>query len=467
MNRSRAKCFGAVFLGAAACLAAGSPAPAPVTFTPETGRCLACHVREAPTAPSPEGPEIDIRDFALSPHARLGCRPCHPGIDPAAHPEAAAAGPATLPCRDCHTRGQLAGKPIHGFLVEQATAPPCTECHAPHRMRRVADWKPPVSATMYCLTCHQRQLEVSFDGKQAFRLTIVEVARGRSVHLQHQCSDCHEKHSKLDHPLRQSDERAVGGRTFSARCASCHPEEARLFAGGLHFRLLEKGHPEAPACTDCHGFHEIEAVAQYRVLTGQPCRRCHEEVFAQFRESHHARTGTGYHLDLPLCSSCHRAHDLAFESLAANVNEACLGCHDDAEFLHRTWLPKPEIHFTSVSCPACHAPSLAGSMTVAIIDTRTGKRVARAAAGAIVGKAYATLLAENAACSTDLALWSDLILEMNRRAAQGRPVYTFRIEAPDGGMAHRMGGREEACRECARCHRQCLELIDRSWRFPH
>lgn len=441
-------------------LSGGSRAAAP-----DDGRCRSCHVMARPDGPSPEGPAVDGGQFARSPHAKGGCRSCHPGLDPKTHPASPAAPDAevTVPCRDCHDDQQLSARPVHGLLLRNRKSQDCTECHLPHRMQFVADWKPAVPVSMYCLTCHQRQLTVALGGERLAVLTINRVARGERIHLDHACPDCHDEYSKLDHPLASTAERQARRLKLAAACRGCHEEQARLFAGGLHARMTELGNPAAPDCTDCHGFHAVESVEAYRVLTGEPCRRCHEEVFREFQGSRHAGVEIEGHLLTPPCSSCHRVHDLEYGSAPAELNAACLSCHRDAAARHRAWLPAATTHFEVVACPACHAPAPSGAVAVSVVDTLTGKPVPSATLRQQLGRAYGALAARAGGEAADLEAWSGMIWEMNRREP-GRKRYVLRLQAPEGRAAHRLGGRAEACRQCERCHVQCLETVERS--FP-
>jgi len=452
----------------AAILLAAAPAAAAEAPAPGAGdeACLACHGDKSGAAPP-----VDPAAYALSPHTAAGCRGCHRRLDPAAHPpgDAATAGGGqgeAAPCEACHDEAALSAKAIHGALVRRTRRPACTECHAPHRMRAVRDWKPRVGVSVYCLTCHQQTLEVSLLDGQTLELTIGDAALGASVHLQHDCPDCHADFSKVDHPLRAFTTREKYSLDAGTLCRPCHEEQYRLAERDLHHRLLSLGLLAAPGCPDCHGFHGVEGRLALETLTGTPCRRCHEEVFAAYAQSRHAGAAApGGHPEAPLCPSCHRVHDMDYASFVTAVNETCRGCHEDAVASHRDWLPRTERHFAAVACPACHSPAPQGSLTVTIIDARTGRPLGPQQVRALVGDTWSAMLDAGETIAPDLAAWGDLVAELNRREGLGRNPYALRIDAAEGTSAHRIGDAADACRSCERCHEACLEISRKAF-FP-
>jgi hypothetical protein len=152
-----------------------SALPAAERFSERDEACLHCHTDpglvEGPGSEEPLPPGIDRGEYAASPHRALGCGACHGEVSAETHPgrestadRETSAARWSRTCRSCHGEGQINEKSIHGYLLTQASSPPCFSCHAPHRVKDVRDWKIRVPTSLYCLTCHQQELSVSLDG---------------------------------------------------------------------------------------------------------------------------------------------------------------------------------------------------------------------------------------------------------------------------------------------------------------
>jgi predicted CXXCH cytochrome family protein len=375
---------------------------------------------------------VDTGEWQSSPHAAVGCVACHSRVDIDSHPgEKAEPGSSWMPadwtkrCRDCH--GRLEDYTAsHQALLAQAKAPPCTECHSPHRMRHVRDWKPNLSVSVYCLTCHQKQIRISLDSGETLSLTIREAALGTSVHLDHQCTDCHEDYSRLEHPLKKIGSLQEAKAAGYGLCRNCHAEYYERFENSLHFKMARYGHPDAPLCTDCHGYHTVAPVKSFELLTGLPCRRCHDEVFRAFaRGTHRARPRVAAHSELPACCNCHRAHESAFTPVGALMNDVCLQCHERAEEKHRVWLPNVATHFGSVACTACHAPAARRDFVVRIIDTDSGQPVPLDAFGGTERPDLLALLSNADEGRRDLAFWGAMASALGEQYGRS---YHIRME---------------------------------------
>lgn len=94
--------------------------------------------------------------------------------------------------------------------------------------------------------------------------------------------------------------------------------DASVYSGSPHSAL---------GCRSCHGYHAVESKVDFEWLSGNSCRRCHEDVFAAYAASAHGQEHTIGHLETPACPDCHRSHDVTLASLDKPLMEACLGCH--------------------------------------------------------------------------------------------------------------------------------------------
>lgn len=170
--------------------------------------------------------------------------------------------------------------PMHNRLVMRDGAPRCTSCHVPHKMRPVQSWKANVQTSSYCLTCHKGELKTSLDGKATLELTILDTIQGKKVEMNHECADCHAGYSKQEHPLWGAGTRQKQVQDAVGSCRKCHSGLYQLVEGSMHYQLRKHGDPRAPGCTDCHGYHGLESKVDFEWLSGNSCRRCHEDALS-------------------------------------------------------------------------------------------------------------------------------------------------------------------------------------------
>lgn len=191
-----------------------------------------------------------------------------------------------------------------------------------------------------CAVCHE-------ESKYTHRYPQIEVGSAdidSTVHAQFACVDCHYggfddyPHDKLVHRVD---------------CAECHEEQRNEYETSEHFRARTEGNLEAPACTDCHGFHDIQDPRAQ--LGGQAaiatCSKCHADealttkfklkstVLAGYSSSYH---GEMYRLGFEgdsyaTCVSCHDNHAVKGKDdpdstiSTANIVQTCATCHEDAD----------------------------------------------------------------------------------------------------------------------------------------
>jgi len=111
-------------------------------------------------------------------------------------------------------------------------------------------------------------------------------------------------------------------------CSKCHMQEAKDYRTSIHWEEIEKSHPEAATCTDCHGIHEIRAIKDNKSLSNHQnspatCAKCHSnpeimsawyygiktDRFDTYKESFHWKAlSKGYTL-VATCADCHGNHN--------------------------------------------------------------------------------------------------------------------------------------------------------------
>lgn len=191
-----------------------------------------------------------------------------------------------------------------------------------------------------CLACHQDpSLEIAFEDGTTRSLAVDARAFAESVHgAKLRCSDCHKGFDEVPHRERRYRDAAEFRAGLREACKSCHFANYTRYLDSVHFRVLSRQGP-APSCVDCHDAHAVTAPGRPRTRISETCSACHAEASATYAQSVHGRAlegpGGG---DVPVCTDCHRSHDIANPHEAAfllRTPELCGRCHADAERMDR------------------------------------------------------------------------------------------------------------------------------------
>lgn len=462
----------ALLVLAAGALAAAAPVAA--AAEPTWRACLSCHEDSglSMTTALGERMALAVADAELSGsvHRGLECRGCHPGVRLDAHPdgrapasEAAWRAAASRACLDCHPAERLRARAQHAAVVFADQQLACVACHGSHGVKLVAAWKQSLTPSGYCLTCHARDLTLLRPDGTALSLGVDIDKLAASVHPRHECADCHTGFSTGAHPAGAGGDRNRRILAANRTCARCHADKLRQAEGSIHFTRLRSGSSGAPGCTDCHSAHEVAPRERYATLAGTPCRGCHPEIFAAYSGSMHGQARiSGEHLTAPLCSDCHRAHDVQGSARPELVRAACLGCHPTAPALHASWLPNASLHLEVVSCASCHAPRAKRVVVLRLVEEGTGRRITEREIGDLFGSDVAQALDPAGDGIDGLELWSALRrIESLRLTAAAKVDVVGRLEVARGIDAHRLADKAGAVRDCESCHRAGADAFDR------
>lgn len=430
--------------------------------------CLSCHSDEGLEKETANGETLSLHvrgeAFAISVHNWIGCAGCHADVNLEDHPAAERtisstreyAAQASQVCAQCHSDASLKDGPEHHAQVSSAGGPACAECHEAHSIGNMGQWKASVGETAYCLACHGRALSVSLENGESHSLSIDEALLRASVHLDHECTDCHIGFSKDVHEVRALASAREPSIARTEVCRQCHEEKFAQYQGSIHAALLDAGDLSAPICTDCHGSHSISPKAAYETMTGLPCRKCHETVFDAYAASVHgqARSEPG-HIEAPICADCHRAHDVSAASVGDRLKDACLGCHTGAVPAHQAWLPNAERHLEVVSCPACHAPAAQRRVDLRLYDSVAQELVSEREGAPQFADRVRSVDAKGDGLDA-IGLWK-LLRDFNREGTQRKTTLQGRLEVRTGVEAHRLSDNTKAIRDCDSCHREGAE----------
>lgn len=193
-----------------------------------------------------------------------------------------------------------------------------------------------------CLQCHGGLgFVVRRSSGRVQSLYVDGQALAHSVHKDLTCQDCHWGIDQVPHDLTQVE---------PPSCASCHAEEAELYATSAH-------QPESavdldrPSCLYCHGgnSHTIAPISTYtRKSELAICTGCHSnaalmkkhgvdpDAVKSYEDSFHGKAVRFGSTDAAICTDCHSAHHVLPKSdVGSSVHPAkspatCGKCHKGA-----------------------------------------------------------------------------------------------------------------------------------------
>jgi len=192
-----------------------------------------------------------------------------------------------------------------------------------------------------CLGCHGSDPSQTMDLASGEKLPLyVDVsAFGKSVHGENlRCADCHGDKSGYPHDSKPFQTRRDVTVASYEQCKGCHFANYTKTLDGVHFAVMAKGNRKAALCVDCHGAHDIHRPTEPRARISQTCAGCHQAINQVYLTSVHGKGLTAGNQDVPVCTDCHRAHDIADPrdgALALRTPDVCGRCHTDAKLMKR------------------------------------------------------------------------------------------------------------------------------------
>jgi len=192
-----------------------------------------------------------------------------------------------------------------------------------------------------CLGCHAADPSQAIDLPSGEKLPVyVDQAHfASSVHGEIlRCGDCHADKTGYPHDSKPFQTRRDVTVAYYEQCKTCHFANYTKTLDGVHFAVMAKGNRKAALCVDCHGAHDITRPTEPRARISRTCAACHEGVNQVYLASVHGKGLTAGNQDVPVCTDCHRAHDIADPrdgSLALRTPEICGRCHTDGKLMGR------------------------------------------------------------------------------------------------------------------------------------
>ena len=202
------------------------------------------------------------------------------------------------------------------------------------------DTDPAAEEAETCLACHSdASLTVTFGDGQSHALAVDPAHLAKSVHGGNlKCTDCHAGMDEIPHPERQFKNLADFRASFADACKSCHFDNYTQSLDGVHHAVLAGGDARAPSCADCHGAHDIAPAGKPRAAISKTCARCHADINDVYAKSVHGTSLVAGNDDVPVCTDCHRSHDIADPRTAdwlLKTPELCGKCHTNEPLMQK------------------------------------------------------------------------------------------------------------------------------------
>ncbi|MBI4518517.1 MAG: cytochrome c3 family protein [Deltaproteobacteria bacterium] len=186
-----------------------------------------------------------------------------------------------------------------------------------------------------CLNCHREQtLELTLPSGESRSLFVDSQRFAGSIHGDKlSCGDCHTDIEEFPHPERTFKNVREFALAYYESCKRCHFDNYTKSLDSVHYTFLSKGDQRAPLCVDCHGAHDVASPRLPKTRISTTCARCHEQVYQRYAESVHGKALLkGANGDVPVCTDCHRSHDIEDPRTASfrlRSPEICARCHTD------------------------------------------------------------------------------------------------------------------------------------------
>jgi predicted CXXCH cytochrome family protein len=191
-----------------------------------------------------------------------------------------------------------------------------------------------------CLSCHgEPQMATTAPDGSTVPLHIDAKTFGASVHAKLACADCHTGKSETAHDNKPFSTRRELTLAYDEQCRRCHFQNYTKTLDSVHQAAVARGDRTAPVCVDCHGSHDIQKPGQPRTRISQTCARCHQGVATAYARSVHGRALVDERsVDAPVCTDCHRSHDIGGPhqlQWELQTVEMCGKCHANEQVMKK------------------------------------------------------------------------------------------------------------------------------------
>jgi hypothetical protein len=280
--------------------------------------CLACH--GDPSADRPVSPTV----LGASIHGQAGvsCVDCHRDVATVDFPHAEKL--AAVTCATCHDQpAALYDRSVHAEARRAApatsVAASCKDCHGTHDIRPAGD---PESRTYHLnlpRTCGQCHGNADIIRRGGIKIGNVVAQFQDSIHgralakgglmVAPACTDCHGSH---DVRRKSSPESRIFRTNVPGTCGKCHEGVQHRYEDGIHGTAMRNGNTFAPVCNTCHSAHQIQRVDidSWKLQVLRECGSCHTESIKTYRDTFHGQVTSLGFVRTAACADCHGAHEI-------------------------------------------------------------------------------------------------------------------------------------------------------------
>jgi hypothetical protein len=322
-----------------------------------------------------------------------------------------------------------------------------------------------VKSDTRCLRCHSKNREKTLEDGDVLSLHVAKAEYANSVHGEIGCTSCHEALANKKHPSRDPiASRRDHSLALNQSCRNCHAENFAQYEHSIHASLVAEGNQSAPVCTDCHSAHAVESMAVYQPVTGLPCKNCHENIFDAYAQSVHggARVKGNVirdsHIQAPICSDCHQAHDITAVAASDYLQSTCLDCHEGATVAHKEWLPNAGLHMDVITCAVCHAPMAERRVNLVLFDNVTRLPVGQNESDTVFEERLRAI--DESGDGLDSVEFWKLVRANDRDGQTSNVTLRGRVEVSTGPEAHRLSVKGSAVRNCDSCHQKGSDAFE-------
>jgi hypothetical protein len=209
-----------------------------------------------------------------------------------------------------------------------------------------------------CAICHAKQSykRLVRPTGEVVNMFVDEAEIAKSIHHNRSCSDCHADVTTVPHEdYKPRPVDCIRCHFLGNPIGAPQSEVYEAFAESVHGAAVAEGKPNAPRCQDCHGTHDILPTASLQstvshLEVSNTCGKCHPKEYDDYRVSVHGVSLLDRRVaDSPACTDCHGEHNIfTRDDPRSTINptrvaEDCAHCHEAVEIVNKFGLPSNRI----------------------------------------------------------------------------------------------------------------------------
>jgi cytochrome b subunit of formate dehydrogenase len=270
-------------------------------------RCLGCHDDDTLTSDDGRSMAVHESEFSVSKHRRLDCTRCHADALTTRHPRNDLGPVPVSVCEECHEEEiALLRTGVHAVKAHMdQDAADCGKCHGNvHTLPRRPGLEAPLSPINQMQTCGQCHQDM-MEGYLHSSHAKARLVKG--LNSAPACTDCHGGH---DIKCKDNPESKTCRAKSPETCGSCHEFILTKWQNSKHGQLWQEGKEGGPLCVDCHDAHDVvdPTTIESRQRFPHECGGCHEKYNKTWHESFHGKATDIGRRSAAMCSDCHTPH---------------------------------------------------------------------------------------------------------------------------------------------------------------